>query len=334
MPRAFSSKVDAGSRRENATNKESEPRSDSIGAAKALAEAILAVSGALCATSARAHGAGGVSAAEVWWEDPLIAAVLILTSLAYLGGLIRALRRRPRRWPVAKWRAACFVAAIATIAIALLSPLDTLSQTYFSAHMGQHLLLMLVAAPLLAASDAQLVLLRLFPLARRRRLGFAVSRLPGVKEAGHRPVAAWLAAGAFMVSIAFWHLPAAFDWALRHPWVHALEHLTLIGAAIAFWRVVLTSGQRRLSPGMAVIMVSLVGIQGAFMGGLISIAPHPLYAAYAGNSLNDQALAGVMMCIPASLVYLSSTIWALVRMLHSGQAPKSSRSQRSTASLP
>jgi cytochrome c oxidase assembly factor CtaG len=71
---------------------------------------------------------------------------------------------------------------------------------------------------------------------------------------------------------------------------------------------------------MAVMMVSLVGLQGAFMGAIISFAQHPLYAAYAGNSLNDQALAGVMMCIPASLIYLLSSIWALARMLQNKPA--------------
>ncbi len=285
------------------------------------------------ATAAFAHGGQDVADAGRWWEAPLIASLLTLASLAYLGGLARALLRMPHRWPVARWRAASFAAAIALIAIALLSPLDALSDTYFSAHMAQHLLLVLIAAPLLAASDAQLVLLRLFPLAGRRRLGLAICRLPGMKQAGHKPVAAWIAAAAFMIAIGFWHVPAAYDWALRHPWGHALEHLVLMLTAIAFWRVVLTSGRRRLSPGMAVMMVSLVGIQGAFMGALISFAPHPLYAAYSNNSLNDQALAGVMMCIPASLVYLASTIWALARMLRAGEAPKSSRSERGKAAM-
>jgi putative membrane protein len=88
--------------------------------------------------------------------------------------------------------------------------------------------------------------------------------------------------------------------------------------------MIVTSGRRRLSPGMAVMMVSLIGVQGAFMGAVISFAQHPLYTAYAGNSLNDQALAGVMMCVPASLIYVASSIWALTRMLRA----KPVRSQR------
>lgn len=214
-------------------------------------------------------------------------------------------------------RVASFFGAIAILVIALLSPLDALSEKYFAAHMTQHLLLVVVVAPLLAISDAHLILLRVLPLWSRRRVGSAIGKTPGIKQAAHMPIAAWLACGAFVVTLAFWHVPAAYDWALDHPWAHAIEHITLLLTAVAFWRMVVTSGKRRLSPGIAVVMVSLVGIQGAFMGAIISFASHPLYAAYAGNGLSDQALAGVMMCIPASFIYLGSTIWALSRMLRS-----------------
>ena len=198
---------------------------------------------------------------------------------------------RSVRWPVARWRVACFFAAIAVLAVALLSPIDALADVFFAVHMGQHLMLMLVAAPLLAVSDAHLMMLRLLPLSRRRRFGQAIGRIPGIKQASHKPIGAWAACGAFAAAFGLWHIPAAYDWALRHPWGHALEHLTLVVTAVAFWRMIVTSGRRRLSPGMAVMMVSLIGVQGAFMGAVISFAQHPLYAAYAGNSLNDQALA-------------------------------------------
>ena len=112
---------------------------------------------------------------------------------------------------------------------------------------------MLVASPLLAVSDAHLIFLRVLPLAPRRRVGLTIGRIPGMKQTAHMPVAAWLACGSFVVALAFWHLPAAYDWALRHPWGHALEHLTLIATAVAFWRMIVTSGRRRLSPGMAVM---------------------------------------------------------------------------------
>ena len=76
-----------------------------------------------------------------------------------------------------------------------------------------------------------------------------------------------------------------------------------------------TSGDRRLTFGMAALLLSLVGFQGALLSALIMFAPRGLYSAYSGNPPDDQALAGVLMCIPASFVYLGSTLWALARML-------------------
>ena len=248
-------------------------------------------------------------------SDQVIIWILAISLIVYGTGLTRALIRSPARWPIAKWRVGCFLAALAVTAFALLSPLDGLADRFLAGHMGQHLLLILGVAPLIAISDAHLTLLWMFPLAMRRRLGLAIGRIPGIKRAARTPAAAWLTCGLFAVTLALWHVPAAYDWALSHPGGHAVEHLTLIATAVAFWRMVITGGRHRLSPGMAVMMVSLIGIQGALMGAIISFAPHPLYAAYAGNGLDDQALAGVMMCIPASLIYLASTIWALARML-------------------
>ena len=287
---------------------------------------VVSLAAAWCGVSwtslASAHLVSGGDAPKAGgqWSDRLVETILIVSVLVYSVGLARAQARSPGRWPVAKWRVACFFGAITVLALALLSPIDELADVFFAVHMGQHLLLMLVAAPLLAVSDAHLIFLRFLPLASRRRFGLAVSRIPGMKQASYMPVAAWLACGAMVVVLGFWHIPAAYDWALNHPWGHALEHLTLIITAIAFWRMIVTSGRRRLSPGMAVMMASLVGLQGAFMGAIISFAQHPLYVAYAGNSLNDQALAGVMMCIPASLIYLLSSIWALARMLQNKPA--------------
>lgn len=264
-----------------------------------------------------AHGGGLV--AWNWFGDPLVEVLLGGLVAFYVIGLAAMLSRKPQNWPIGKSRVVAFFAAVLVLAVAFLSPIDVLSETSFSIHMFQHLMLILMAAPLLAYSDAHLVILRAFPLKRRRAIGRAVASVPGVREAGQREVAAWLATGFFVVTMWFWHIPAAYDWALGNDLVHICEHLTLLLAASLFWRVIITSGDRRLSPAMAVILVSLVGIQGSFLSALIMFAPHPLYGAYAGNSLDDQVLAGVLMCIPASLVYLGSTIWALSRMLRNSR---------------
>ena len=267
------------------------------------------------ASGAHAHASAGVagdgdSNTFLWFG-------LLFSTGVYVAGLVRSRVHRPSRRPVSPARLLAFIAAVVTLAAILSPPLEVLATTYFSAHMGQHLVLALVVAPLLAVSDAHIVMLYVFPLDIRRRIGTAAASLPGLKTIWRSHGEAWLAASAFAIALGVWHLPAAYDWALDHPWGHALEHITLIVTAAAFWRIVLTSSQRRLSPAVAISMATLLGAQGALMGAVIAFAPQPIYSAYAGNSIDDQALAGVMMCVPASLIYLASTIWALARMLRS-----------------
>ncbi len=272
---------------------------------------------ALAAGPAFAHEAGGAEPAS-WFDDPLVEALLLVAIALYALGFAAMRARRPRKAPVGGTRTAAFAAAILVLIAALLSPIDALAETSFAVHMAQHLLLIVVVAPLLAYSDAHLVLLRAFPRTARRRIGRTVASIPGVRQAGQRKVAAWIAAGLFVATMWIWHVPAAYDWALRNPAMHVVEHLTLLATATFFWRVILTSGNRRLDPATAVILVSLVGLQGSFLAALIMFAGHPLYGAYAGNPLDDQVLAGLLMCIPASFVYLGSTVWALSRMLRNG----------------
>ncbi len=254
-----------------------------------------------------------------WFADPAVTIILVFAVALYLGGLGRMLSRTAGRWPVSKWQVVSFASALGVIGLALLSPIDAFAEELFSVHMAQHLLLVLVAAPLIALSNAQFVYLWLLPLRARRRAGRAIVRIPGVKYAANANTTAWVVCGAFVGSLWFWHAPATYDWALANKWGHASEHLVLLATSTAFWRVVVTSNERRLSPGMMILMISLVGIQGSFLAALITFAPQPLYAAYAGNSIDDQALGGVLMCIPASFLYLGSSIWALWRMLNGGK---------------
>jgi len=291
-----------------------------------LLTCLTALAAILALAPASAHGGAHAEAVgwNSWLTDPAVAIMLAVAAALYLGGLARMLSRPAGRWPVSKWRVASFAGALGVIGLALLSPIDALAEQLFSVHMAQHLLLVLVAAPLIAVSNAQLVYLWLLPLPARRWLGRAIAGIPGVRLAAHTNTTAWVVCAAFVGSLWFWHAPATYNWALANKWGHASEHLILLATSTAFWRVIVTSSERRLSPGMLILMVSLVGLQGSFLAALITFAPRPLYAAYAANSIDDQALGGVLMCIPASFLYLGSTIWALSRML-SGQKLRAAR---------
>ena len=277
---------------------------------------LTALAATLAFSPASAHGGAHAEAAgwSSWFADPTVSIILAVAAVLYLARI--GSNAVPAFWTMAGLemaRVTSFVCALAVIALALLSPIDAFAEKLFSVHMAQHLLLVLVAAPMIALSNAQLVYLWLLPMQARRWTGRAIDPIPGVKQAMNANVTAWVVCAAFVGSLWFWHAPATYDWALANKWGHASEHLVLLATSTAFWRVVVTSSERRLSPGMMILMVSLVGLQGSFLAALITFAPRPLYAAYAANSIDDQALGGVLMCIPASFLYLGSTIWALSR---------------------
>src|SRR5437868_6256929 len=111
----------------------------------------------LAAASPVLHGDalhGPMEALHAWSFEPGVVAALAATAFAYGRGRAELHARAPRASSMATWRARCFWAGVAALALALLSPVDSLGATLFAAHMVQHLLLVLVAAPLLVLGDA------------------------------------------------------------------------------------------------------------------------------------------------------------------------------------
>ena len=276
----------------------------------------LAACAAAMAAPAWAHGdeAHRAHLASGWTFDPLVTALLLLSTTFYLAGLFRMGRARPAVAP--PWRIACYAMAVVVLVLALLSPLDGRADASFAWHMSQHLLLMIVAAPLLALSNVQLVSLFAFPLPWRRRLGRWVGGVPGVKPGASDRRGPWIAAACLTAGLWLWHAPVLYETALANGTVHTAEHLTFLVTAAVFWRMVTTAGGRRLDLGSSVVLVTLVGLQGNLMAALITLAPAPLYASYGGGGgLLDQQIAGLIMWVPAGFIYLASTVWALSRLM-------------------
>ena len=245
-----------------------------------------------------------------WNWDPWILTLLALAVLGYIRGLSRmnrAVRSRAFGWA----RCAAFAAGVATLFAALISPLDALDDQLFSAHMVQHLVLMLVAPPLLVAGRPALVWLWAFRLSARR----AIARLwisTGLRALAHAlmsPIIVWLLCTA---ALWFWHLPGPYGWALASEPVHALEHTCFFLTSLMFWSLVLEPlSRRRLDYGTALLFVATFGVQNGLLGALLTFAGRPLYVAYLPTTaawgmspLEDQQISGLIMWIPASLIHL------------------------------
>jgi putative membrane protein len=216
-----------------------------------------------------------------------------------------------------------FAAGLAATGLALVSPLDALGAVLFSAHMTQHLVLILVAAPLLVLGRPLLPLLWALPEAWRRRIGRWWAAGPvarTVLAASTLPSVVWVAHAA---ALGFWHVPAFYGRALNHESIHAIEHASFLLTAFAFWWVVFQpTGRRRLGYGAAVIYVSaLATVMGVFSA-VLTFARAPWYvehvrgmAVWGLTALEDQQLAGLIMWVPASLVYLAAAAFCFVRWL-------------------
>lgn len=251
-----------------------------------------------------------------WFDDPIPTILLVVLLALYVDGFMRV-RGGGTTLLRSGLRTGSFFAGFAVAGLTLLSPLDGLGYRLFAAHMAQHLLLIVVVAPLLAYSDAPSMWRAALPRSVRHGLAGGATRL-AIPEWLIGARAAWLTAITFSVTIWFWHVPAAHDAALTYLPLHALEHVTVLLSAALFWRVILTRGKRGVGPGLTAVIVSLVSLQGSLLSAILMFAPAPLCASYASNPLNDQVMAGLLMCIPASFVYAGTTVWALTRMIGIG----------------
>ena len=263
---------------------------------------------------------------QSWSWDPLLLSSLVLSAWLYLRGLRRIWRRAGTDRGIRIWQAEAFFAGLATLFVALISPLDGISSALFAAHMLQHLLLMLVAAPLFAVSAPLTACLWAFRLPWRRRLGRLGDRVwmrrgwTGLTN----PVSAWfVAVGALWA----WHAPILYDAALAHAAVHAAEHACLLGAGVLFWYVVLPHrGNVQIGRAAALISLFSMAFQSVVLGIAITASRSPWYAAYRGTTaawhltpLQDQQIAGLIMWIPAGAFYLGAALALLAYWIASGQ---------------
>ncbi|HEX9235629.1 MAG TPA: cytochrome c oxidase assembly protein [Actinomycetota bacterium] len=257
-----------------------------------------------------------------WNWDLLTLSILAIGAVAYLFG-VRALWGGGRRGRgVSPWRAAAFVGGLVAVGGALISPLDHASEALLSAHMTQHVILIVVAALLLVLGRPGLVLLSSLPPSWRRPAHQVQTGRP-VRAATKlltTPVVAWFLQ---VVVLWGWHVPRAYQAALKHPPIHWLEHASFLATAMLFWWVALEPGShRRLALGGDVFYVLTAWLQGGALGALFAFAATPVYPAYAlqaaaigANALHDQQVAGLIMWIPGGLVYLGAACVLFVSWL-------------------
>ena len=220
------------------------------------------------------------------------------------------LTRRPSVW----WRTACFFLGLATLVLALASGLEVIAGDLFSIHMLQHMLLTIVAAPLLMLGAPVRPLLRGLP---------RVVRTGVVRPlAGTRPVRGLLhvlrhplvAVVIYVGGIYLWHWPSLYDAAVENDALHALEHAHFFIGALLFWSVVIDPLPFRgtLPYAARIVYLLLAGAaQNTLLGGILSFSTRVLYAHYGASAarlgvdaLTDQRVGGAIMWVPGDTIFL------------------------------
>lgn len=248
-----------------------------------------------------------------WQWTPSIVVPLLIAGALYVAGVARLWTHGTGRG-IRRWEAASFGTGWLVLALALLSPLHPLGEVLFSAHMVQHELLMVVAAPLLVLGRPIVPWLHAIPLSSRRSIG-ELARNRSFRR-GWRVLTyagtAWLLQAVVLWG---WHMPRLYDAALESETVHAAQHISFLGAALLFWWALLHGRRSHPRRAVAVLYLFTTAVHSTFLGMLLTFANNPWYADYRTISpawgitpLEDQQLAGLIMWIPACLSYLIAAL--------------------------
>jgi putative membrane protein len=230
--------------------------------------------------------------------------------------------------------ARCFFAGWLVLVLALLSPVHPLSSVLFWVHMTQHELLMVVAAPLMVLGRPAMVMLWALPRATARSLSAALRRV-GVGHVWHWGTNALVASAIHGLALWLWHAPLLFEATLASDAVHALQHAVFLGTALLFWQAVLFGRHRAADYGVAVLYLFITAMHSGALGALITFAASTWYPSYELSAadwgltaLEDQQLGGLIMWIPAGLIYVVAGLLLFAAWLRESERRALARRER------
>jgi cytochrome c oxidase assembly factor CtaG len=269
-----------------------------------------------------------------WPFDPWLLAALLLTAGVYLRGWLVLRRRDPRRWH--NGHLAAFIGGLAAVYLALASPIEPFADLLLQVHMVQHLLLMMVAPPLLWLGAPLFPLLRGLPRPVRVFWAAPLLSAPSLRRLFGRLTHPLTALVVFVAVTWIWHAPPVYDLALRSSGWHYLEHACFLGTALLFWYPVVRAypARPRWSAWLLLPVLFLADLSNTALAALLTFSDRLLYPYYAEvprlaslSPLDDQAAAGVIMWVPGSAAFLLPLFGIGVQLLSGREDDKVTRWQ-------
>jgi len=245
------------------------------------------------------------------WSDQLWLWLLLAATLAlYLRGIVNLWRKADRKVGIHRWRVLTFMLGWLALVVAVLSPLDAMGNALFWAHMVQHEVLLLIAAPALVLGRPVAAMVWGLPVSWRRPAATAAARsgLKALSGLLTRPMTAWwVHAGALWI----WHAPVLFEAALAVQWIHDTQHISFFVSALVFWWSLFHGPGARPRYDIALLYVFTTAVHTSVLGALLTFSDRVLYQSYLQSApawgltaLEDQQLGGLIMWVPGGLVYL------------------------------
>jgi putative membrane protein len=270
----------------------------------------------------------------LWMPWPQI--ILILVTLGIIYGLgWRRLRKRGSTRLANGWRLAAFMTGLVALGLAMLSAIEVLHDTLFTLHMVQHLLIMMVGAPLIMLADPFPFLMWGLPKNARETAALLLVPRSSLRRVLERLGKPWLVWGLYVGTQWLWHMPGFYDAALRSEVLHVLEHVAFFLTALLFWWHATGAAPRiygRLGYGFRIVYCLAAMAQNEILGIIISFTQQPLYTYYTTvprlwgiSVMEDQTLGGAIMWVPGGMMYAVAAIALLASLLE--------REERKTAHM-
>jgi len=278
---------------------------------------------------------------DSWHLHPPIDALILLSSVIYATGWWKLHQRRPDYFGLTHLLS--FIAGEIALFVAIASPLHDLAEISLTAHMIQHVLLMMVIPPLILLGAPHLVLLFGLPIAvlhgvLRPFLGW--TPLKKVALFLFHPVSCWIA---FVATTLVWHTPVMFEFALRSEFWHGVEHVCFLATSFLFWWPVVQPwpSRARWPRGAMIPYLLLADLQNTALSAFFIFCDRVVYPTYAAaprifgmSALEDQAAAGAIMWVPGSFAFLIPLAFISIRLMSPsrvavGPSDPSPSSQRS-----
>jgi putative membrane protein len=249
-----------------------------------------------------------------WSFDPLVVTLLAASAIAYIVGLRALWRSAGRGNGITVGESLAFAGGWLSMFVALVSPLHPWGEVLFSAHMTQHELLMLVSAPLFVLGRPFVAAMWSLPEKARSPV-VAILHDAQLKRVWRSVTAPLFAFVIHAVALWVWHIPVLFQATLRSDVVHTFQHASFFLSALLFWWALIYQRRSARSYGAGVLYLFSTSMHSGLLGVLLTLSTKAIYPAYAATTtswgltpIEDQQLGGLIMWIPAGIVYIFAAL--------------------------